>query len=60
MLNQKSKHKEYRVPKTAADKRIAEIRSRIEKLLERTRRIEVELARKEKDLHRKAKCGIPK
>ncbi len=44
MLNQKSKHK------TDADKRIEEIRARIEKLLERTRQIEVELARKEKEL----------
>ena len=44
MLNQRSKHK------TDADKRIEEIRVRIEKLLEKTRQIEVELARKEKEL----------
>lgn len=50
MLNQKSKHRGYRVHETEADKRIAEIRARIEKLLERTRQIEVELARKEKEL----------
>ncbi len=50
MLNHKSKHKEYLVRKTEADKRIAEIRANIEKLLERTRQIEVELARKEKKL----------
>jgi hypothetical protein len=50
MLSQKSKHKEYRGHQNEADKRIAEIRSRIEKLLERTRQIEIELARKEKRL----------
>lgn len=44
MLNQRSKHK------TDADKRIEAIRVRIEKLLEKTRQIEVELARKEKEL----------
>jgi hypothetical protein len=53
MLNQKNKYREYGVPKTEADKRIAEIRLRIEKLLERTKRIEAELARKEEELLRK-------
>ena len=44
MSNQKSIHK------SDADKRIEEIRIRIEKLLERTRKIDVELARKERTL----------
>ena len=44
MSNQKSRHK------SDADKRIEEIRTRIEKLLERTRKIDVELARKERTL----------
>lgn len=50
MLNSKKKHKGYEVSKNEADKRIAEIRARVEKLLERTKQIEVELARKEKKL----------
>jgi len=44
MSNQKGRHK------SDADKRIEEIRTRIEKLLERTRKIDVELARKERNL----------
>lgn len=52
MLSQKSKQKEW-VPKNQADKRIAELRSRIEKILERTRRIEAELACREEELLRK-------
>lgn len=44
MSNQKSRHK------NEADQRIAEIKTRIEKLLERTRQIDVELARKERRL----------
>lgn len=44
MSNQKSKHR------NDVDKRIAEIRGRIEKLIERTKRMDVELRRKEKEL----------
>lgn len=44
MSSHKGKHK------SDADKRIEEIRARIEKLLERTRRLEVELARKERKI----------
>jgi len=44
MSNQKSRNK------SDADKRIEEIRTRIEKLLETTRKIDVELARKERNL----------
>jgi len=50
MLNEKSKHKEYRLRKTEADKRIEEVKARIETLLEKMSKVEVELARKEKEL----------
>lgn len=50
MLNPKSKYPKRQVRETEADKRIAEIRTRIEKLLERTKRIDVELALREKEL----------
>lgn len=50
MLNQKGRNKEFRIRKAEADRRVEEIRARIEKLLERTRKIEFELARKEKEL----------
>jgi hypothetical protein len=50
MLNQKSKHKEYRLRKTGADKRIEEVKARIEKLLEKMSKVEVQLARREKEL----------
>jgi hypothetical protein len=50
MLNPKSKHQKCQVRETEADKRIAEIRTRIEKLLQRTKRIDVELALREKEL----------
>lgn len=50
MLNQKSGNKEFRIRKAEADRRVEEIRARIEKLLERTRKLEFELARKEKEL----------
>jgi hypothetical protein len=50
MLNQKSKHKEYRLRKTEADKRIEEVKARIEKLLEKMSKVEVQLAHREKEL----------
>lgn len=49
MLNQK-KHRELPAPRNKADERIAEIRARIEKLLKSTKKLEVELARKEREL----------
>lgn len=49
MLNQK-KHRDLAPPKNKADERIAEIRARIEKLLKSTKKLEVELARKEREL----------
>jgi len=50
MLSKKGRNKESRIRKTEADRRVEEIRARIEKLLERTRKIEFDLARKEKEL----------
>ncbi|NIV44553.1 hypothetical protein GWN49_06725 [Candidatus Bathyarchaeota archaeon] len=50
MFNPKSKDQRRHVRRTEADKRIAEIRTRIEKLLESTKRIEGKLALKEKEL----------
>ncbi len=50
MLDQKGRNKESRIRKAEADRRVEEIRVRIEKLLERTRKIEFDLARKEKEL----------
>jgi len=44
MSTPKSKHK------NDADKRIEEIRGRIEKLIERTKRMDIELRRKEREL----------
>lgn len=50
MSHQKSRHKEYSISKSEADEKIAEIRDRIEKLLERTRQIDAVLMHKEKEL----------
>ncbi len=50
MLNPEHKYQRRQVRKTEADKRIAEIRTRIERLLESTKRIEGKLALKERDL----------